>query len=432
MMQHGSCECSKTELDVLAVPPTMTAMQDGQWTEHYPIAALNNTAPIEFIIPAQTEKWTDLNQSYLYLKLKVLLADGTDLAADSHVSVVNNLFHSLFSNIDLYLNNKLVTSSTDTYPYRAYIENLLSFSTASKDSHLKAMELWSADTPAHMQENRTDAGNDGWKLRRLRIASSRHCELIGRLHLDLCLQEKYLPNGVEIRLRLNKTSANFHMFGEAAGKLEILEAGFNVRTVDLLPVVANDLNQAIAMNNMKIPIRRVDVKTFTISRGQRSKIEDHLFQGQLPKRMILGMVLNSHMNGETTSNPFEFQHFNLSKLDVSIDGKSIHNKPFQPDFENGHFLRSYMSLYQATGALGQNRSMGIMLSDYKAGYTLWGFDLTADQGSEEGQLHPIKTGNLRIELQFADALAAVVNVIVYAEFDNQIEINSLREIITDY
>ena len=44
----------------------------------------------------------------------------------------------------------------------------------------------------------------------------------------------------------------------------------------------------------------------------------------------------------------------------------------------------------------------------------------------------IKTGSLRIELQFAQALRSVINVIVFAEFDNQIEINSLREIITDY
>ena len=63
---------------------------------------------------------------------------------------------------------------------------------------------------------------------------------------------------------------------------------------------------------------------------------------------------------------------------------------------------------------------------------MWGYDLTADQGSEEGQLHPMKTGSLRIELQFAQTLAAVINVIVFAEFDNQIEINSLGEIVTDY
>ena len=63
---------------------------------------------------------------------------------------------------------------------------------------------------------------------------------------------------------------------------------------------------------------------------------------------------------------------------------------------------------------------------------MWGYDLTADQGSEEGQLHPIKTESLRIELQFAEPLGSVINVIVLTEFDNQIEINSSREIITEY
>ena len=72
MMQNGSCECSKSELNVLSVPPTMTAMQESQWVEHFPIASLTNNAPIEFIIPPQTEHWTDLSQSYLYVKFKII------------------------------------------------------------------------------------------------------------------------------------------------------------------------------------------------------------------------------------------------------------------------------------------------------------------------------------------------------------------------
>jgi hypothetical protein len=433
MMQHGSCECSKTELDVTSVPPTMTAMQDAQWTEHYPISALNNSAPIEFIIPPQTEKWADLNQSYLYVKFKVVAAaDGASLADDAEVSVVNNFFYSMFSSKDLYLNNKLVSSDSDLYPYRAYIENLLSYSKDCQDTQLKAFELWDKDTATHMQDNTRGGSNEGWKRRRLRIQGSVSCELIGRLHLDLLLQEKYLPNGIELRLKLNRTSNNFCLVGTAEGKVVIQQVGFNVRTVDLLPVVANNLNQAIAQYNMKIPIRRAVVKTFTIPAGQRSKIDDHLFLGQLPKRIILGMVRNSDINGNAASNPFDFKHFNLSKLEVSIDGKTTHNKAFTPNFTDGEVARSYMSLYQATGSMGMNRSFGMSLAQYKAGYTLWGFDLTADQGSEEGQLHPIKTGNMRIDLQFSEGLPGPINVIVYAEFDNQIEINTIREIITDY
>ncbi|XP_053372978.1 uncharacterized protein F54H12.2-like [Mercenaria mercenaria] len=238
MMQHGSCECSKTELDVSAVPPTMSAMQDGQWTEHYPISALNNSAPIEFIISPQTEKWTDLNQSYLYIKFKVLKADETHLEAGTETSVVNNFFHSIFSGNDLYLNNKLISSNSHTYPYRAYIENLLSYNKECKDTQLRAFDLWDKDTATHMQDNTRAAANYGWKRRRTRIAESKSCELIGRLHLDLFLQEKYLPNGIDMRLKLNRASINFCLMGTAEGKVDIQQVGFNVRTVELLPVVA--------------------------------------------------------------------------------------------------------------------------------------------------------------------------------------------------
>ena len=435
MMQDGSCECSKSELDVQSVPPTMTAMQESQWTEHFPISSLNNNAPIEFIVPPRTEKWTDLSQSYLYIKLKVKNQTGENLEADVNVSPVNNFFHCLFSSIDLYLNNKLVTNNTDTYPYRAYIENLLSYSKESKKTHLNASDLWEKDTPGQLGAVDITGENKGMTARNSHIAQSVSLELCGRLHLDLFLQEKYLPNGIEIRIRLNRTPPQFCLIGGTSAptpKIVMETVCFNVRNVELLPSVSNDLNQVILQNAMKIPIRRVEVKSFTISSGLRSITEDHLFQGQLPKRLFIGMVENTAFNGTYNSNPFRFQHFNLSKLDVSCNGHSIYNRPFEPNFADKLYLRSYLSLHQAVSSFGHDKSFNISKKDYIGGYCLWGYDLTPDQGSEEGQLHPIKTGTLRVELQFAKPLAKVINVIVFAEFDNQIAINGLREVITDY
>ena len=40
-------------------------------------------------------------------------------------------------------------------------------------------------------------------------AESKSVELMGRLHLDLAMQEKYLPNGIELKLRLNRASSQF-------------------------------------------------------------------------------------------------------------------------------------------------------------------------------------------------------------------------------
>jgi hypothetical protein len=44
----------------------------------------------------------------------------------------------------------------------------------------------------------------------------------------------------------------------------------------------------------------------------------------------------------------------------------------------------------------------------------------------------IKEGNLRVEIHFTEALTTTINVIVYAEFDNVIEIDRNRHVLFDY
>jgi hypothetical protein len=44
--------------------------------------------------------------------------------------------------------------------------------------------------------------------------------------------------------------------------------------------------------------------------------------------------------------------------------------------------------------------------------------------SEVGAFQLIKQGNFRVEIHFAEAFTVTINVIMYAEFDNVIEITS--------
>jgi hypothetical protein len=52
--------------------------------------------------------------------------------------------------------------------------------------------------------------------------------------------------------------------------------------------------------------------------------------------------------------------------------------------------------------------------------------------SEVGTFQLIKQGNLRVEIHFAEALAGIINVVLYAEFDNVIEIDRNRQVLFDY
>ena len=62
---------------------------------------------------------------------------------------------------------------------------------------------------------------------------------------------------------------------------------------------------------------------------------------------------------------------------------------------------------------------------------MFGFDLTTDM-SEVGVFQLIKQGNLRVEIHFAAVLTATINVIMYAKFDNVIEIDRNRQVLFDY
>ena len=99
---------------------------------------------------------------------------------------VNNFFHTMFSCTDLYLNNKLVASNMDTYPYRAYLEKLFSFGSDVKQKQLKAGEFWHQVATGKF----VDWNADEIQARVATVAKSKHLELMGRLHLDLSMQEK--------------------------------------------------------------------------------------------------------------------------------------------------------------------------------------------------------------------------------------------------
>jgi len=66
----------------------------------------------------------------------VVKVNNEPIDAGDHVGPINLLLHSLFSEIDITLNDTLVTSSNNTYAYRSYLETVLSFSEAAKTSQL--------------------------------------------------------------------------------------------------------------------------------------------------------------------------------------------------------------------------------------------------------------------------------------------------------
>ena len=97
-----------------------------------PLNAINPTTStglntLEFNIPGAADLYRDLNNSYLMIKAKLTAGDGTDLADAVKVAPVNLTLHSLFSNASVTLCGKEISEKDTLYPYRAYLETILTY-----------------------------------------------------------------------------------------------------------------------------------------------------------------------------------------------------------------------------------------------------------------------------------------------------------------
>ena len=89
LVHPKSCESVHTGLDLFSVPPTQTAVEEGQFVEYHPLSSLSPAAPIEFAISGATSEYLDLSNTYLHVRAKVTKADRTNLDAGTDVPRVN-------------------------------------------------------------------------------------------------------------------------------------------------------------------------------------------------------------------------------------------------------------------------------------------------------------------------------------------------------
>ncbi|XP_063912035.1 uncharacterized protein F54H12.2-like [Zophobas morio] len=427
-----SCECVKSELDLFALPTTQTSVENGQWIHYNTLNSISDDGLLEFVINTADE-YIDLSHTLLTLNVKLVKEDGANFIATDKIVPVNNILHSLFSQVDVYLNQKLISPPNNTYAYKSYIETLLNYGPAAKNSHLTC-GLWYPDTAGSMDS--VEDANAGSKNRSVFTKESKEVDLIGHLNCDLFNQNKFLINGVELRIKLVRSRNNFALMSAGTkGKIQINNATLLVRRVKINPTVMLAHAKALELTTAKYPITRTEIKILTLPQGVLSKSLDNIFLGQLPKRVAICFVSNRAFNGDFTLNPFNFQHFGLNFMVLYVDGQQVPCKPFQPAFAgtSKNYIAMYHTLFSGTGIHFLNEGNDIGREAYPDGYCIAVFDLTPDLSAGSlSHWNLVKNGSVRLEVSFNEGLTETTNCLVYGEFDSVIEIDKKRNVVVDY
>lgn len=430
--------CAKSELDLFNLPLTDESSESGDYLEIHPVSSTKDGGVIEFVVPpASGDYYYDVANTLLYLVVQLVvpsLATGEAAPAVPKAGPVNNWPHALFDHIQVLLNGKDTTSGSHCYGYKAYIDTILGYDLPAQQSHLTT-RLFAKDTA--FEFNSRDARNKGYEARANALSDNRSVDIISNLHCDFFGQERYLINGVEMKLRLHRSKTAFHVMAsrDAQVDVRIHTAKLLIRRVKINPSILLAHHKALESASAKYPITRVDMKVLTLNAGIRSKVMDSVYLGPQPRRVVMGLVDNNAFNGDLEENPWNFVNSDVCHLAVFSGGNQIPSQPLTPDFTHPKsplYVTAYHSLFSGTGIHFKDEGININRSEYPGGYCLYAFDLTPNLSSHTGLWNLQKTGSLRIEIRFKSELAKAVNLIVYSEFDSLIEIDKYRNVQTDF
>ena len=296
-------DCTLSDTDIFTPAFVQKDIQHGFFEEIFPISKLSDSGPVEFFLENATDKFLDLANSYVKFKLRIKKTDGGDLGDGDIVAPINYILGTMFGQVDVKLNGTTISTSNNTYAYQAYLETLLNYGIDAKKSQLQ-MGLFFKD-PAGKHENVKEDENSAFKTKASYFKKSAIAEVCGQLHSSIFNQGRLLLNGISLKITCHRNKSTFvFMSGVENGdyKLEITEAVFCARRVQLTPHKFIEVQKNLEHSLAKYPINRVDVRTHSVAAGLTSFIRDNVTNGQLPNRVFIRIVDNDAYNGRHSKN----------------------------------------------------------------------------------------------------------------------------------
>lgn len=444
--------------------PVEPHMEVGKTKECNPKNSLDNQGHVLFSINNNVKNFIYLPSIRLEGDFSVVKADTGLMITDlDDISIINNTADSLFEQVECQINGKEVMDlSASLYPYKAYFENLLSYSQATKDTHLKTV-LWQEDyagteeTIAASQVKKfsfassdsvevkiaklldfinevaiSDPKKNGYMIRQKWIHNG-PVHFITPLHVDLFNIGKFLPPGCNLDVSLAQNKSDFILLGEASKsnvyKIQINNLKMTYRDIKCHEDIIGTQLEMFRTHKMgAVDFNQATVRSYSID-DTRTHYDFLLADGPLPKKIFMGFVKHSASSSCINANPFYFQHCNINNLVWKINGENYPPQSHRPDFSNNNnakYYNEYRALNDCIGIGFDNRSNGISPEDFKNGNCIFTYDNDPDSCNNY-HIHQPVMGSCRVSFDFHIRPSVAMTAIVYMAYDKVFAIDEQKQ-----
>lgn len=406
-----------------------------------------------FTYPNVGTDYIDLSRTELYLKLSIVQENNEETfvqTTDTNYALpIDLILQTMWENVIVKLNGQIVSSSNNTYAYKSYIEYLLSTNESSKKYQASLMggsmdtRFFDQTHPGKPPINKGLQTRFGWWKQidrggtRTAEGSVKHfrtVEFIGKLFADICNQERYILNEVALEISLIPNSDAFRMmvFGDKSARLHIEDVKLNICHVALEPPLKMQIDKILdprtGGNTLPAlyPMGRVTVTPVQIPKNSFQMMKTDLWQGEVPSRVVVGLVESEAYEGSFKKNPFFFNHFNLSSITFKLGNEDVPTEPITVQLTESDYLMGLASLYRVSNRYLTDTDLGIGRDNYREGLTLFGFTIDPTAQEDLGQRGVPRRDLTTIALKFSRATPKDITVVIYATFHDEVSIDYAR------
>lgn len=320
------------------------------------------------------------------------------------------------------INHKSVYSTHGFYDIMTYLKILYTMPNDVKAKRL-LNSLWYRDVASgHSVLANNQQVNPGQYYRQTRAARSSLMELYGKLMVDCFDVERPIPENVSLGIKFFPNEAAKCLVADPAQVQPVIEIQDFYLIVPRIIPKSTFLGSPARLPWLNTEVHRYMFPSGSTNFGPRSLVHTDA----LPRRCIVLVLSENQLNGQLDKNRQEFEHHDVDKLLVTVNGKHLPSlNGYTPQFNRNAYSVLYDSLFQELGSEG---TIDVTREDFSGGFVVYCVDLS--QQNLSSSFYPLKkAGQAELEIHFRQAPNENLAILVLLQEERVLSFDKKREFI---